>query len=273
MQFPGGEWHLKLRDTEPGGSALTVGTHEAEPHTTAYARLTGCTADDLVLLGLWADAAHQAGQRAIALIPYLPAARADRGTPFGAKVYANLINAAGCDEVVIFDPHSPVAPALIERVRIVDAAPVLASALERAGVQGDYAAVLAPDNGAASRAAKAAEALSLPLYQASKQRDFASGKLQAAKVPELPREGKILVVDDICDGGGTFIGLAEAARIERERLALWVSHGIFSGQADRLTTHYADIWTTDSHTGSRRSEIGAHITELLPHLLSERTQP
>ena len=39
FKFPGGEWHLRL---------------PAEPETPAYARVNGCTADDLVLLGLWA---------------------------------------------------------------------------------------------------------------------------------------------------------------------------------------------------------------------------
>ena len=255
FKFPGGEWHLRL---------------PAEPETPAYARVNGCTADDLVLLGLWADSAHQAGHRAIAHIPYLPAARADRGTPFGAKVYANMINAAGLDEVVVFDPHSPVAPSLVQNVRIVYSAEVLAEVLREAGEADSYRAVLAPDKGAVERASKAADALGLPLFTATKTRDFDTGKLTNFEVPELPRSGRILVVDDICDGGGTFRGLATAAGIGRDRLGLWVSHGIFSGAAGELTGHFAQIFTTDSHPGARRADVGAHVTELAPYLESER---
>lgn len=255
FKFPGGEWHLRL---------------PAEPETPAYARVNGCTADDLVLLGLWADSAHQAGHRAIAHIPYLPAARADRGTPFGAKVYANMINAAGLDEVVVFDPHSPVAPSLVQNVRIVYSAEVLAEVLREAGEADSYRAVLAPDKGAVERASKAADALGLPLFTATKTRDFDTGKLTSFEVPQLPRSGRILVVDDICDGGGTFRGLATAAGIGRDRLGLWVSHGIFSGAAGELTGHFAQIFTTDSHPGARRADVGAHVTELAPYLESER---
>ena len=255
FKFPGGEWHLRL---------------PAEPETPAYARVNGCTADDLVLLGLWADSAHQAGHRVIAHIPYLPAARADRGTPFGAKVYANMINAAGLDEVVVFDPHSPVAPSLVQNVRIVYSAEVLAEVLREAGEADSYRAVLAPDKGAVERASKAADALGLPLFTATKTRDFDTGKLTSFEVPQLPRSGRILVVDDICDGGGTFRGLATAAGIGRDRLGLWVSHGIFSGAAGELTGHFAQIFTTDSHPGARRADVGAHVTELAPYLESER---
>ena len=255
FKFPGGERHLRL---------------PAEPETPAYARVNGCTADDLVLLGLWADSAHQAGHRAIAHIPYLPAARADRGTPFGAKVYANMINAAGLDEVVVFDPHSPVAPSLVQNVRIVYSAEVLAEVLREAGETDSYSAVLAPDKGAVERASKAADALGLPLFTATKTRDFDTGKLTSFEVPQLPRSGRVLVVDDICDGGGTFRGLATAAGIGRDRLGLWVSHGIFSGAAGELTGHFAQIFTTDSHPGARRADVGAHVTELAPYLESER---
>ena len=255
FKFPGGEWHLHL---------------PTQPEVATYALVTGCTADDLVLLGLWADSVHQAGQRAVAHIPYLPAARADRGAPFGAKVYADMLNAAGLDEVVVFDPHSPVAPGLVRNIRIVYSAEVLADVLSEAGEADAYSAVLAPDKGAVERASKAAEALGLPLFTATKTRDFATGKLTNFEVPELPAEGKILVVDDICDGGGTFRGLAAAAGSGRDRLGLWVSHGIFSGAADRLTEHFAEIWTTDSHPGARRADIGANVIELAPYLEPER---
>lgn len=268
FQFPGGEWHLRVADGE----------------CAAFATLTGCTADDLVLLGLWADAVRAAGQQAIARIPYLPAARADRGVPFGARVYAGLINAAALDEVVVFDPHSPVAPELVHRVRVVDStdaivdrvlateslAESLADSPAESADPDSFVAILAPDAGAVARARRVADRAGLPLFTATKSRDFATGKLTGFDVPPLPERGRVLIVDDICDGGGTFMGLAEHSGVDRERLALWVSHGIFSGNAHRLREHYADIWTTDSHPGARRADVGAHVIELAPYLESGR---
>ena len=147
---------------------------------------------------------------------------------------------------------------------------MLADVLRAAGEADTYSAVLAPDKGAVERASKAAEALGLPLFTAAKTRDFDTGQLTNFEVPELPQSGRILVVDDICDGGGTFRGLATAAGIGRDRLGLWVSHGIFSGAAGELTEHFAEIFTTDSHPGARRADVGAHVIELASYLASAR---
>ena len=91
FQFPGGEWHLRTPENE----------------TPTVATIHGADADNLVILGLWADWARSLGAETIAHIPYLPAARADRGVPFGARVYADLINAAQVDEVVVFAWWTP----------------------------------------------------------------------------------------------------------------------------------------------------------------------
>ncbi|MBP1325087.1 ribose-phosphate pyrophosphokinase [Leucobacter exalbidus] len=252
FQFPGGEWHLRLPAEE----------------TPSHATLTGCDANDFIVLGLWADWVRSTGYRAVAHIPYLPAARADRGVPFGAKIYAALINAAELDEVVCFDPHSPVAPSLITNIRIVESTGVIT---ERVLPHGDYTAIMAPDAGAVHRAQLVADRAGLPLFTATKSRDFATGKLLGFHAPEgLPDAGRVLIVDDICDGGGTFMGLAEATGLDRSRLDLWVSHGIFSGRAAQLTERFGRIFTTDSHPGSTHAALAPTIIELAPYLAAER---
>lgn len=258
FRFPGGEWHFAWPERETPVSAV----------------LTGAEPDDLVLLALWADVARERGVRSVAYIPYLPAARADRGTPFGARVYANLINAAGLDEVIVFDPHSPVAPGLVDDVRIVHSASAVRDAVfGRHGLPGDYVGIIAPDAGARDRATRVAELVGLPVFTAEKHRDQATGALLSYAPPTLPAHGRLLVVDDVCDGGATFVALAESTGVARERLTLWVSHGIFSGRADRLTEHYGEIITTDSHPGARRPEIGARVIRLHPYLIHDDTTP
>lgn len=253
FQFPGGEYHLKdVNPTEEPAGAVFYGSDVAE----------------LLQLGLWADVMHQLGKPAIAYIPYFPAARADRGIPFGAKVYADMVNGFGLDEVVIFDPHSSVIVELIHNVRVVDSAPLVAHAVGNAQKNG-YVGVIAPDKGAVARAQRAAAALKLPLFKATKERDFDTGKLLKFEVEPLPEQGSLLIVDDICDGGGTFLGLAEVTGLPPERLSLWVSHGIFSGKANLLTEKFSRIYTTDSHPGARREDVGALVTPVFPHLLNK----
>lgn len=249
MRFPGGEISLVI----PKGL-------DERP---AYATVTGADPADYVALGLWADYVHQQGQRAIALLPYLPAARADRGVPFGAKVYAELINSFALDQVIVFDPHSEVAPSLMNNVKVIGSAPYVRRAvIGQVGTPHDFVGVIAPDAGALGRAQAAATALHLPLYRAEKHRDFSTGRLSGFSCEQLPGAGRLLVVDDICDGGGTFRGLAEATGLAKDRLALFVSHGVFSGDAPSLRQHYAEIITTDSHPGAGREGVATKVVSI-----------
>lgn len=256
FSFPAGELHLK--NTESNEVPIAAVLYGAEPA-------------ELITLGLWADHVHQLGEKAIAYIPYFPAARADRGSPFAAKVYADIINSFKLDEVVIFDPHSPVIVELLNNVRVVDSARIIRRVIAGRSLEASdqgYVGVIAPDTGAIARAQAAADALHLPLFKATKERDFATGRLTKFAIEELPAEGRLLVVDDICDGGGTFRGLANVAGVGRGRLSIWVSHGVFSGRANELNESFSAIYTTDSHPGARREDVGAHVTPILPHLIT-----
>jgi ribose-phosphate pyrophosphokinase len=256
MRFPAGECHIRTDLVMDGETPL-------------YLYLTGADANDYVTAGMWIDYAHQGGHKITALIPYLPGARQDRNTPFGARVYANLINALNADEVVCFDPHSEIMPGLVKNLRVVHSDAVIRKVLRK--TIGDYAGVICPDAGARVRTEKTAAALGLPVYYATKHRDFATGKLSHFECEGLPDEGKFLVVDDICDGGGTFRGLAEATGLPKERLDLWVSHGVFSGNAAALNDHFGSIFTTDSHPGATNPAVGARVSPLIHHLLLEGT--
>jgi ribose-phosphate pyrophosphokinase len=223
--FPAGEQHIKVHGDLTG---------------TQIALVRGADAADYIALQMWADCVRASGGAPSAVVPYLPAARADRGVPCGARVYADLINAAELDRVVCFDPHSAVMPELIKNLIIVDST----SAVAAAGLHVD--GVIIPDIGAVQRAKGAADALGVPTFQASKHRNPDTGELSHFTCESLPGDGTFLVVDDICDGGGTFLGLAAATGLPKERLVLWVSHGVFSGGAMRLREHFASIITTDS---------------------------
>lgn len=258
FRYPGGEPSVNLPGTDLAGASRV-------------ALVQGADSDDLVLLAMWANDVRRLGGRPVALIPYLPGARADhaeRPVGFDAAVYARLINAAQLDRVICVDPHSRVMPGLIEHIEIIEAVDLIEEYLLHSGLLSKLVGVIVPDAGAKHRVGLVAERLRLPTYQARKHRDFATGKLSGFSCDPLPRTGNLLVVDDICDGGGTFKGLAAAVPQAAGRLHLWVTHGVFSGEAAELTRHYQTITTTDSHPGCTNVP-GARVIPLLPALMNQ----
>lgn len=185
-------------------------------------------------------------------------------------VILTFINAAQLAAIVCADPHSDVMPALVERIQVIEAADVVEAALDPA-VRDRLVGVIAPDAGAVHRAGRVAQRLGLPVFHAHKHRDFATGELSGFSCDPLPSDGDLLVVDDICDGGGTFRGLADAVPEAAGRLHLWVTHGVFSGAAAALTDRFETIATTDSHPGCTNVPA-ARIYPLLP-LLLDRIEP
>ncbi|WP_022908353.1 ribose-phosphate pyrophosphokinase-like domain-containing protein [Curtobacterium sp. B18] len=253
MRFPAGEAHVKVAHDADAGDLIEIAT------------LRGTNGDDLLMLGMWADAVRQRGSRSVALIPYLPGARQDRGLPFGAKVYADVVNGFGIDQVIAFDPHSPVIVDLVERLTVVTSETVVR---DHVVAGSDYSGIIAPDKGAVARATAVAETCGLPVFRAEKHRNPDTGKLDGFTCEPLPETGRLLVVDDICDGGGTFMGLAGATGLPKERLGLWVSHGVFSGRAPQLAEHFGEIVTTDSYPAQNAIE-GLRTIELTPTLTEQ----
>ena len=161
-----------------------------------------------------------------------------------------------CDEVEIWDPHSDVTPALINNCKIVSSADILLRYLSRAGA-GVYTGIIAPYAGAAKKAFKVAQNNNLKFTQASKNRDTATGKLSGFDVPVV-EDGTWLVVDDICDGGGTFLGLADKffEKNPNSKLHLYVTHGIFTakGGVKPLLEKYEKVITTNSWNQTKNEQ-------------------
>lgn len=254
--YPGGD--TAVRDLEPLGARF---------RPVAWNR---CGAFDYAAVGQWA-AFHRnqspAAAAPVLVAPYLPSARGDHDATDDARVAARLTAATGVAQIVTVDPHSPVwvdevrrggvAVSVIEAVDLVEC-----GAAHHPG----WAGVVAPDKGACDRAGRVASRLGVPLYVAGKQRNPANGKLSGFVAPDgLPDEGRLLVIDDICDGGGTFAGLADAISCTKPQLALhlWVSHGCFTGRWRDNLAGYASVTSTDS----RATPDGVHVQPLEPFIV------
>jgi len=235
--FSGGEPHIKINPDFDANQKVTI-THRLNSF------------NDLGLLCITVDALRRMDVKVIDLfIPYFPAARQDRvmipGEPLSVKVYADIINAMQLNKVFVFDAHSEVTPALLNNSTVI---PNYTFIKEVLNVIGENVKLISPDGGALKKIYKVSEFLGgVDVVECSKSRDVKTGKLSGFKVYEDDLNGiDCLIVDDICDGGGTFVGLAEELKKKNAgKLYLAVSHGIFNKGFEVLNC-FDKIFTTNS---------------------------
>jgi ribose-phosphate pyrophosphokinase len=236
--FSGGEPHIKIDPSFDVSDKVTI-THRLNSF------------NDLGLLCMAVDALRRMEAKIEKLvIPYFPAARQDRvmikGEPLSVKVYAEIINNLKFERVIVFDAHSEVTSALLNNCEVITNHKFIKLVIDK--IKNDLTLV-SPDGGALKKIYKLSEFLGgAEVVECSKSRDVKTGKLSGFKVNSTDLQGmNCLVVDDICDGGGTFIGLADALKEKNAgKLYLAVSHGIFSKGFDQLNTCFDKIYSTNS---------------------------
>ena len=167
------------------------------------------------------------GNRSVHLhMPYIPHARMDRVKNkediFTLKYFCEVINSLNFTKVRVLDPHSDVAPALLDRV-IVDAPESL---IERVidKIDSDNLLYYFPDAGAAKRYSSA---ISSPYTYGNKVRDWKTGQIKGLTIadPSLVNGKDILIIDDICSRGGTFYYSAKALKeVGAENIYLYITH-------------------------------------------------
>ncbi len=235
--FNGGEPHIRIDDFENKEEVYL--THRINSF------------NDFGLFLVAVDALKRMGVLNIhAFIPYFPGARQDRvaitGESLTVKVYADIINNLSIQSITILDPHSDVTTALLNNcnaLQNLDFIKAIQSMLPKTF------ALISPDAGASKKIFKLGQQLELKnIIECRKKRDVESGALSGFMVSSDDLKGTdCLIVDDICDGGGTFLGIAEELKKKNAgRLFLAVSHGIFSKGFDLLSKKFDKIFTTNS---------------------------
>lgn len=212
--------------------------------------------DDLIALALLKDCLDHSlvEPRLHLVLPYLPYGRADRRfTDFdchGLSFFGDFINSLGFLRVETLDVHSREARNYIDSLYNCEPRVWIQKSIDDfSGEAGHPINILYPDQGAALRHQNDYRNVHKALY-CEKERDPETGKLLGFKIPAAEEfEGRdTLIIDDICDGGGTFIGIAKELfkHTEDPLLALYVSHGIFSKGFEELNKCFLKIYTTDS---------------------------
>lgn len=160
---------------------------------------------------------------------------------FGAKVFADAVNNLNFDFVQLFDCHSEVMIDLINKSVNIDQNTLLQDTLYHFNdFIGDYN-IVAPDKGATKK-------LTDPNMIFDKVRNVETGQITGMKIihDESDVSKEYLVIDDICEGGRTFIELAKLfkeVKGKETQINLYITHGIFSNNAvEKLLDFYSKIY-------------------------------
>lgn len=217
------------------------------------------TAEDLIELGLLCNALEGLGiVGPTAIIPYMPYSRADRrfvkGDCKGISMVSQFAAAYGFN-VVTLDVHNKKVTSWF--ARNIEPNAFIKSAIEHTAVRNNskVVSVLYPDKGASERynlpstVGSNIDAIEVNYFYAEKKRDTLTGKLTGFKVPYLPDGVPVLIVDDICDGGGTFLGVVAAIK-EGQNLdvSLYTTHGGYTkGTQVLYDGGISYLYTTNSY--------------------------
>jgi ribose-phosphate pyrophosphokinase len=210
--------------------------------------------------------------REIALyVPYFMGARSDRkfmdgGVNYLKQVICPIINSLKLDSILVLDPHSDVLEACLDNYDKVDNHTVVKYALSDIDNKNDAQeriCLVSPDAGAYKKIFDVAKKFSINnVVTANKVRDLKTSKILSTEVPNLPGSVgdalQYVIIDDICDGGRTFIELAKAIKTQRAdaKVYLIVTHGIFSAGFKELSQYFERIYTTNSYREVIDNEYG-----------------
>lgn len=162
-------------------------------------------------------------------VPFLPYGRQDKSVAndqtFALHTFGKIMAACGIDELETFDAHSDVIEEYFDRY--INHPPTFEIEASIAATQATH--LCFPDFGAAHRYSKLFD---LPYCSLQKVRNQTTGEIVGLEIETgtLPSNSRVLIIDDICDGGRTFIESAKLIfnEFSPKSVALYVSHGIFS---------------------------------------------
>ena len=244
--YSDGEYQPSFEESVRGARLFLIGS-------------TQPSSDNLMELLLMIDAAKRASARHItAVMPYFGWARQDRKdkprVPIGAKLIANLLEAAGATRIITMDLHADQIQGFFEKpVDHLYASTIFIPYIE--SLKLDELTIASPDMGGSKRAYAYSRFLESNVVVCYKQRKKANVVSHMELIGEV--EGKnVIIVDDMVDTAGT---LTKAADLMVERGAKSVraicTHALLSGNAfERIEkSKLSELIVTDTIPEKKKS--------------------
>lgn len=182
-------------------------------------------------------------------LPYVPHARMDREKEdedvFTLKYFCEVINSLNFEMVQVRDAHSNVSLALLNNVYQEDVGYFIYEAIKKSNAE----VLFYPDEGAMKRYSANTDK---PYAFGVKRRDWKTGNILGLDIinEELVKDKNILIVDDICSKGGTFLHSAKALKAAGAKsVSLYVTHlekTVTTGELAKTDGLVDHIYTTES---------------------------
>ncbi len=247
-KFPGGEVGVKI----PEVSLTSI----LNPYTV---QVNYQNSDDIFYMLNIVDALKRAGipnKHICVEIPYLPYARQDRvcsqGESFALDVFMQVLKTMDVT-VWCHDIHSDI---------FTDKYPWLWSRYQWSLAWGLYDkgfdVYISPDAGAKKKVTQHRAVAQGKASVVSLQKERVGSAVVYKHEEHDTIKGRCIVVDDICDGGATFVSLAEMLKRTQPNiteLSLYVTHGIFSKGVDKLKELYDNIYTANLMNASVADQV------------------
>lgn len=245
--FHGGEVHFKYKDKDHYINNV-LNANEIVIETRIH------NSNELMLLILVVDMLRKDGYRnkIEVRLPYFPYMQADRdfdkGETFSLKTMGLVLSNLDVQSWVVFDAHSDSTQMALKNIRVVDPSEVVEQVIR--DIDSPNLGIMSPDNGAYKRVKKIINKIGWkgPFFTANKDRNISSNNIEDINFNVEDFEGRdLLIIDDICIGGRTFIELAKKLKEKNVgKLYLYVSHGIFAYGLDPVLEYYEMIFSTNS---------------------------
>ena len=239
IEFSDGEFQTSYEETVRGAYVFII-------------QSTFPPADNLMELLLMIDAAKRASAyKVVAVMPYFGFARQDRKdkprVSIGAKLVANLLNAAGVDRIITLDLHADQIQGFFDiPVDHLYASAIFVPYIKTLNIEN--LVIAAPDMGGTKRANAYSKFLETPMVICHKSRKKANVIDELTVIGDV--EGKnVIILDDMIDTAGT---ITKAADMMMEKGALSVraivTHAVLSGPAyERINdSKITEVVVTDS---------------------------
>lgn len=210
--------------------------------------------DELFILMQVGDILNRMEVEWALVITYLMGMRMDRvmsfNEAFSLKIVAKTINDMHPDAVFVVEPHSDRTLKLIN-----NSTPLMNHFAEAAMTDPEHNYMIVfPDAGAKLRYGEALEN-KVPMMTCHKKRDPATGKLSGFGIDnpevlnEYPECNAFFVIDDLCDGGGTFCGIADQLKVLRPDFhrTLAITHAVAARGIYKVMDYYNDLFITNSY--------------------------